>query len=349
LMLDMSHTARCYRLIQDIIEFLELDLEGVVVLTEIGSGNFIYTPFIAACAGSTEVYCLAKDSPYGSAKQIVADGLNLASQWDLTDRLHIVPSLDPATINKADIVTNLGFLRPIDRQFISHMKPGSVIPYMREAWEYRREDVDLTACKENNIPVMGTYENYNGLDVFDACGPLAAKMLFEIGLEVKDNNIIVISRDNFGDLLFKYLSKCEARVKLVGDNFNFHLENKNRIDALVIANFTTEDLIVGKGGWIDPSKLALLHPECNILQIVGKIDPETIMQSGLNFFPSVPVEPKRMSKTLAHLGPKPVIDLHAAGLKVGELMLGEMRASNDSNMVIEALDFPNSLCQEILT
>jgi hypothetical protein len=348
-MLDMSHTARSYRLIQDIIEFLELDLEGVVVLTELGSGNFIYTPFIAACAGSREVYCLVKDSPYGTAKQIVADGLTLVNQWNLIDRLHIITSLDPETINKADVVTNLGLLRPIDRQFISQMKAGAVIPYMREAWEYRREDVDLTACKEKNIPVMGTHENYNGLDVFDACGPLAAKMLFEIGLEVKDNNIIVISRDNFGDLLFKYLSKCEARVKLVGDNFRFHLEDKDRIDALVIACYTTEDLIVGKGGWIDPSELALLHPECSILQIVGEIDPETILQSGLDFFPSVPVGPKRMSKTLAHLGPKPVIDLHAAGLKVGELMLREMRAGNDSNLVIKTLGFPNSLCQEILT
>jgi hypothetical protein len=343
---DMSQAPRSLRLIQDIIEFLEIDLDGVVVLTEIGSGNFIYTPFIAACAGSTEVYCVAKDSPYGLAEEIIAEGMKLAQEWKLSSRIHPSTSVRPEIISKADIVTNLGFLRPIDQHFISYMKAGAVIPYMREAWEYRAEDVDLKACNENNIPVMGTYENYHGLGVFDHCGPLAVKLLFEMGLEVKDNHIVVISLDNFGDLLFQYLTKCGAQVQLIGNDFH-SLQVKERIDALIVACYTIEDVIIGRGGWIDPRKLAKFHPECSILQFVGAVDIVSIKESGLNYFPSIPVGPKRMSKTLAYLGPKPVIDLHAAGFKVGEMMLREVRAGFNASSVVKKLTFLDSLCQEI--
>jgi hypothetical protein len=69
------------------------------------------------------------------------------------------------------------FVRPIDAELVSHVKTGAVVSYMREAWEYGPEDVDLAACPARNIPVMGTFEKYNDLGIFDFCGPLAAKIL----------------------------------------------------------------------------------------------------------------------------------------------------------------------------
>lgn len=41
--------------------------------------------------------------------------------------------------------------------------------------------------------------------------------------------------------------------------------------------------------------------------------------AGLYIHPGVELSPQRMACTLAALGPRPMIELHAAGLKVGEL------------------------------
>ena len=43
-------------------------------------------------------------------------------------------------------------------------------------------------------------------------------------------------------------------------------------------------------------------------------------KEGIEFYPDVPVGAFKMGKTFAFLGEKPVIDLHTAGLKVGEIM-----------------------------
>jgi hypothetical protein len=36
--------------------------------------------------------------------------------------------------------------------------------------------------------------------------------------------------------------------------------------------------------------------------------------------PGVALEPHRMAHTLATLGPRPIVELHAVGLKVGQLL-----------------------------
>lgn len=339
-----TKNARARILIEDIIHRLELNLSGIFVITEIGSENYTYTPLIAALAGAENIVAVSRDSRYGKAQEIKTLGLELAKSWDIHDRLNFVSTLTPEVISEADIVTNLGFVRPIDAEFISHLHPGAVIPYMREAWEYRPEDVDLVACREKDIPVMGTNENYPGLGVFDYSGPLAAKMLFEAGLEVKGNNILVASKDDFGDVICNYLRNCGAKVWRVERPSQSVIEEEQRIDALLVACLSTDEKIVAEGGWIKPSDLAA-HPECMVIQFAGDVDTDALRRNQVLCMPEERVGPRRMAKTLAALGPKPVIELHAAGLKVGELMWREKRSGQNAANVICNLSFPGSLCQ----
>jgi hypothetical protein len=339
--------ARVRLLVSEVVDRLGLDLGGAVVLTEMGSGHYVYTPLIAALAGADRVFAVVKDSRYGRCEEIAARGTALAHQWGVHDPIEVVSAASPSVIAHADIVTNLGFVRPIDAGFVSHMKPGAVIPYMREAWEYRPGDVDVAACRAHNIPVMGTFENCDGLGVFDFCGPLAAKMLFEAGFEIRGNCIVVLSQDDFGQVISAYLQACGACVRHVREAGQLDLQEFGRLDALVVACYITGELIVGPGGWVEPTALAACHPECSVVQFVGRVDAESLADHQLRCIPESPVGPYRMARTLAALGPKPVIDLHAAGLKVGELMWREMQDLQDARQVECVLSEEYALCQRL--
>jgi hypothetical protein len=345
---DFSREARALSLIRSINSRLKLDLQKTIVLTEMGFGHFVYTPFIAALAGAEKVFSLVKDSPYGIADELSERGGVIAKEWGLSARIEIIRDLPASVVSKADIITNLGFLRPLDRHLIKLMKNGAVIPYMREAWEYRPEDVDLEACAEYKIPVMGTYENYQDLEIFDYSGALAAKLLFEAGLEVKGNRILLISGDGFGEVIAPYLEKIGVKTILVNPRDEIQLETMPGLDAIFAADFTFEKTLIGAGGWLDPLDILLYHPGCVVVQLAGAVDPTSLARSQIKFFPKQPAPAKRMSKTLAYLGPKPVIDLHAAGLKVGELMLKEYQSTQDPNRIMKNLSFPGSLCQPVL-
>jgi hypothetical protein len=340
-----TRQARARLLIDEIVHRLGLDLSGMVVLTEMASGQYVYTPLIAALAGASRVLAVVKDSEYGPIEEIISRGRTLAGLWGVHDHIEVVHALSASVIAQADIITNLGSVRPIDALFISHMKPGAVIPYMREAWEYRPEEVDLAECRERNIPVMGTFENYDDLGIFDFCGPLAVKMLLESGIEVKDDYIVVVSRDNFGDVISAYLRACGARVQHVREAAQLDVGWVGRVDALLVACYRTDELIVGPGGWFEPATLAQYHPECTVVQFVGKVDAESLAMQRMRCVPDFTVGPHRMAQTLAVLGPRPVIDLHAAGLKVGELMCRKMRVIQDAGQVERALAGEHALCQ----
>ena len=62
---------RALNIINDTIKSLELNLNSFVVLTEVGSNNFIYTPIIPLLAGAKKVYAWTKDSSYGKSEDIV--------------------------------------------------------------------------------------------------------------------------------------------------------------------------------------------------------------------------------------------------------------------------------------
>lgn len=338
---------RAKLLIDEIIDQLKLDLNDMVILTEMASEAYIYTPMIAALAHARRVFAIVKDSSYGSYKEISELGARLARQWDVHKSIEIIGVPPHSIISQADIVTNLGFVRPIDREFISHMKQGAVIPYMREAWEYRPDDVDIEACHERNIPVMGTNESYRDLAIFEYCGPLATKILFNSGIEIRGSIIFIVSQDRFGDVISSYLKKCGAYVRCIQPYEKLEFSHDHRVDALLIASWINNDLLVGPGAWIDSNTLALFHPECTVIQFVGNVDAESLISNGIRCIPEYSVGPQRMAITLADLGPKPVIDLHTAGLKVGELMWRRMRVLMDAGQVEILLSKDHSLCKPL--
>jgi len=312
---------RVGRLIEDSIERVGLDLEGLVVFTEAASGNYLVTPIIAAMAKAKKVYALTKDSPYGKASQIQQLTHSFAELCGVGERIEIVFQKEPRLIGEADIVTNLGFVRPIDARLVSKMKETVVVPLMYESWEVRQEDIDIAACHERGIPVLGTDEGHPDVKAFDFCGLLCMKMLLSLDVEVRGNRIVVVSSDRFGQAIQRTLLGCGARVYIVdelrSEESRAHLVDS---DALVIASYRSTDTFVGQRGHITARELVHLSPGISVIQFAGKAEIEDLHKEKIPFSPRREVGPFRMGMSLSYLGPKPVIDLHTAGLKVGEAL-----------------------------
>jgi hypothetical protein len=120
---------RCRRLIGKAIEATGLDLRGLTVLTEAASGVYKLSPLIAALAGG-RVFTLARDSRYERAEEIVRDTAELAAIWGIS--YTPLAGREDERIGEADIVTNLGFVRPLDAPFLRRLKPTVVIPLVHE-------------------------------------------------------------------------------------------------------------------------------------------------------------------------------------------------------------------------
>src|SRR3974390_943380 len=104
--------ARSYRLVTDAIAKFGLDLRGRVVLTEAATGHYQLTPIIAAQAGADRVLALARDTRFGAARAISDALLERCRRWECSGDVETVFARDDPALGTADIITNLGAVRP---------------------------------------------------------------------------------------------------------------------------------------------------------------------------------------------------------------------------------------------
>src|ERR1700676_1598125 len=188
---------RLRRLMKDAIARCRLDLSGATVLTEAASGAYRVTPVLAAMAGAKAVYAVTRPSRHGTVEEIAATTHALGCVAGVHERITVVAEIQRDLVAQADIVTNSGHVRPIDAERVGWMKPAAVIPLMYEAWEFRRGDVDLAACRSRGIAVAGTNERHGAIDVFSYLGMMAAKLLLDGGVAVHGSRILLLCDNPF--------------------------------------------------------------------------------------------------------------------------------------------------------
>ena len=338
----LKNPFRIKTLIHEAIESLNLNLEDLIVLTEAASRNYVVTPVIAAIAGAEKVYAITTDSQYGQAKDVADFSNRFAEYCGVRNKVQVIFEKTKQIVNQADII-----VRPINRELIGMMKEDAVIPLMCEAWELREGDIDLKVCGAKGIPVMATNEDYPGLEVFDFSGNLCIKMLFELEVEVYKSRIAVISSDKFGIVIEKYLKAAGAQTA----NYNslkYHecREFVRTADALIIADYSSSETFIGNNGQITAYELLELAPGISVVQFSGLVEVDALVEAGIPCFPRHTIGNHRMGLTLAHLGPRPVISLHTAGLKVGEIM-ARARLGNRIKKEAEIEALRDSICQDL--
>lgn len=312
------YDARLRRLAQHAIDTFELDLHGLTVLTEAATGAYVVTPLLAALAGA-RVIAVARDSTYGRATEVAIRTTTLAHRWGVEVEIR-ARTLDEFAL--ADVVTNLGGVRPINAEAIDRLRETAAIALMYEPWEVRSEDVDLSAAHSRDISVAGTDESDDRLRTFDYVGVLAAKLVFELGLELLGTRVVTLGDGRFLEACTRGLTSAGADVRrlIVGEaDHDAVLTAVTEADALVVCAHASLPLI-GPAGLVRARELRAAAPWLGIAHIIGAVDEAELRAAGLPFRPHLLARPGYMSVTTAHVGPRPVVNLHAAGLRVGAVL-----------------------------
>ena len=307
-----------HALIPRVIEATRLDLSGLTVFTEAASGPYLWPPLLAARAGARHVFALARDSRHHRADDVQAATERLGGAIEVVR--------DKARLGEADIVTNSASLRPIAASDVARMKPTAALPLMWETWEFRADDLDLEACREHGILVLGTIEDQPPCDMVPYLRPLAARLLLDLGLEVQGTSVVLLGGQRMpGRALERYLPELGCEVEpfsAPGDGGRPYAELEDylrdhgaRHDAVIVAEHVAGDLLLGDGGYA--SAAALLAANLRIGVIAGGVDAAGLRAAGLLVAPDEVRAPGYMSLDPSALGPRPVLELYAAGLAVG--------------------------------
>lgn len=312
--------SRYYKAAKSAIHTLELDLSRNIVLTELGSGAYMFSTIIPALAGARKIYAWTKDTKYGPANLLIEQCKAYLDLLAIDTKVFFRTSSNIDDIKDADIITNSGMLRPLNSAFLSHLKPGAVIPLMYEAWEIREADIDLPFCKKNKIPVAGTLESYEGSEVFQYIKPLCAKLCLDAGFEVMGNKIIVWSNDDFGKKAKEAFLENHAREVVLTSDVGVLSAHVSDADFVFLCDYNETRPYFGKLGILDVHKLQELNPDIGIVHLYGEVDAKQLQALGITVYPLFNGRSKTMSFTLAHVGPAPVINLLVGGFKVGQLL-----------------------------
>jgi hypothetical protein len=323
--------------IKTAVEKIGLNLHGQRVLTEAASGPYMATAVLAAVAGAEHVTACTRDSRWGRFDEIKANTLKLASLFDVACRIDITNAPKKDAIRATDVVTNLGFLRPITRDVIHLLPPHAAISLMWEPWEFRKEDIDIEACRECGIPIIATNERHPNLNTFRSVGLLAVKLLLECHCEIAGLNITVVGSDPFGKACSDMLDSIGAVVTVLDPQegwpnqsaFNAFKES----DAVLFVEHRYHGELLGLS---TPELVGAIQQRSTpIVHICGAIDSDHMKSCGIEKHPAHSVPSGFMTLTTAYIGAKPVVDLHAAGLHVASIV---SRARVNGASISSALD-----------
>lgn len=271
---------------------------------------------------------VTRDSPYGMASDVAKYLMGWAENLGVASQIEITTDLNGVDLSDCSLVTNLGFVRPINASLISRLPQYATVSLMWEPWEFRSEDVDLHACYAKGVPVLGTCEEHPDLKIFACLGMLAQKLLLEANIEVFQSSILLISSDPFGKFIEASLVSAGANVHRIAAEgiSSVTCELINNLDAVVLSEHRDRRLLVGEEA-IPASLLA--DAQVPLIHLCGEVDNAAITRTGVQKIPEKIPSPGFMTVTTDYLGPRPVIDLHAAGLKVGEAAVRKLRETGD--------------------
>lgn len=324
--------ARPLRLARREIARFSLELHGLALLTEAASGPYAVTPVLAAMAGATRVFAVTRDSVWATADEVEETTNELAAAAGVADRVTVVRRVDDDVAGAVDIVTNSGFVRPIDEALVRRLRPTAVVPLMFEPWEHRAADVDLGACAAHGIAVAGTDEHDGLCDLRSFSAVLGVRLLLTLGVEVAGSRIVVLgAQPTLGRPIAAALRALGADVAAfaapdeasadsgIRPYTSLAPEDLREVDGVVVADHRDRRCLVGRDGLVDPAALAALAPDAVLALVSGGVDGPAVRDSGVRHAPAWDrlAAPGSMHASPAILGPLPVLRLYAAGVAVG--------------------------------
>lgn len=324
---------RNWVLVRKLISKHKLNLAGLTVFTEAATGSYKYTPIIAALAGAEQVFAVTADSKYGSKEIVKEQTLIEAKILGVRDKIAVLYEKNGDCLSRSDIITNSGFVRPITAEMVSYMKSTAVIPLMWLASEFRPEELDLPACIEKGILVMGTNEHHPSLKLFNSIGFKICKLLFNTGFSIYNDKFLLIASGDMGNYISDFFinnsvsfdrvvfdNEIPMRHKKFVCNRTEIINNLDKYDALIIAELCHNVDILSADGFISTKLLKKQNPLVQIIHTYGSVNNDDILREAISIYPPDPKPFPYGTACADYLGDKPALDLITAGLKVGEVM-----------------------------
>jgi hypothetical protein len=311
---------------EDALERCSLDLHDLTVLTEAATGPYAVTAVMAAMAGA-DVYALAAPTEYATTEELQRVATDLAGFAGVGDRLRVIVDKRPQVIAAADIITNSGQVRPIDKSLIAQMKSTAVIPLMYESWELRGSDIDLQACRARRIPVAGTNERHPAVDVFSYLGTMAVKQLVDAGIAVYRSKLVVLCDNDFARFIAQGLRGCGAEVVETRELSARCLAPDT--DAVLAARRPGDGYVVTA---VDARTLAQHAPGAVLVEFWGDTDRGAMAEAGVPVWPLTPAARGHMAVLPSAVGPEPTVRLQAGGLKVGEVLARGLDQASEEDL-----------------
>jgi len=335
------------QILRELVAGFDLNLDGLNVYTEAASGHYAYGPVLAALAGAKHVTAQVRDSRFGSAQDIISRTRQLAESYGVGYLIECVERRSHQHLARADIVTNSGHVRPIDRDLIDALKPTAVIPLMWETWEFRSSDFDLNYCKERGVVVLGTNERHPPCNMLGFIGLCSLKLLFDLGFD--GGKVLLMGNAPVpASPMVDYMRRIGIDVTWVSSNPDGDLgyeeikdhfrDHGGQYDIMILAEHRLHDLILGTGGLLDFKAIKAINPAIKIGVMCGNVDVQGLSDSGLRYVPKHIAPVGFMSYQPYMLGPRPVLTLYAGGLKVGEAMArARIRGLSPRDSVVDAM------------
>lgn len=330
-MIDSNNLEKYSRLCHNLIRDLSLDLTGLTVLTECASGGYAYTPLIALAAGAKKVIATGNDSRYGLFLENVDNISKLAPEFGDIHKIEFIKGRPQREkLSEVNLVTNSGFVRPIDNFIINSINSKSAICLMWETWEYRPGEIDLHAALDRSIPVVGTNESFHIGNMYKYPLILSLKLMFELGSEIANEKICLLGSGLTAKLIYKGFKSMNLDVTWFGSKefcndsncIPYEKLNHNKIafDCVVCAENIYRNEIVGRNGFVNFKKFKEFSPFLKWGHLSGTIDQEDLRNSGISYYPKKILPAEYMSYETQVLGYRPILELNSQGLKVGEIV-----------------------------
>jgi hypothetical protein len=329
---------RLGRLGDELRERFALDLTDLAIYTEAASGAYEFAPILAARAGARRVYAVTRDSRFATAESVMRATREAAARWGVDEIVEVAEGRPGEWVSDADVFTNSGFVRPIDRAMVEQMKPTAVVSLMWETWEFREDELDLDACRQRDVLVLGTDESRPPCDMVGYSVFLAIKALLELGLEGHGTRTLLLGGQKtlavaierglaaLGVTATRFGGAGGLPYDLLSEHFLAHGAD---YDALLVAEHGDPRTLLGPGGLIEVDAIREVNPALRVAVIAGAVDGEALRDSGLRHIPERVAPFGHMSYQPYELGPRPVLELFAAGLAVGQAM-ARSRLAGDS-------------------
>lgn len=304
---------------EKLIKKYNLDLSGLKIFTEMASGNYMFIPALIGLAGG-EAFAYRPDLTNNEVDEINA------KVDEFTEDFKSKVVCNKNFMSECDIITNSGYVRPITKEDIDHMKSSAVIALMMSADQVRKEDIDISACCNRNIPLVDTDEKSTG--ILSSIAFKTMKVLFEAGLSVWNDNYLLLSTGilstyyemGFGKMGISYSKAVNAPL--------------DAFDAIIVADHIDHSgyTLIGDSHSLIPIEyIKKQNPLIKIINICGKIDVQGLLAAGIDVYPTT--QPKQGHTTISgdYLSYKVTLELVCASLKAAEQVARIRIAMEETN------------------